>query len=693
VFGSGMEHAFSKLSIDHACTLCAIPLESEGSPHTGAETAITWKSKHRFQTQNVQWHLGLDPLCKACLFIIEAVVEFCRRTDVLKGLNEINISVENGRPKISHWKWTDDIDLDFSAQSTNHSLFEGRLALNAESSGYTGSEMAVQWAKTRLETCDSEHLKCRTTGAHHNPPLRILDLDLLDLENPENSIIELTYGDTSVGMRYVCLSYCWGPPEDQILRLLSRNLRSFENNGIRWSSLPPAHRDVSLFIKRLGYRYMWVDSLCIIQDSFYDKFSEIRDMGSIFAGCDLVVAISHSSTVKTAAFVSSAASDIGYPVPDRLHESEAAADSSDHQKLVIKVRNAAPHYPLFERSGTIKAQRLKHFPLLDRGWTLQEMVLPRRVLQFGSKELLWECLTCADCECGDQSHSSVSAPMSTSSELDTTVHQRTRLSLADSNPSRLSTLEEKMEMWCTLVCEFGSRKLTYGNDRENAITGIAENLLLTIPNGIYAHGHWSCKLHYTLSWFCRNLTSKGAGRKPSWSWASFIPKNGSDIYFPSSWLLQSAMESKHTHIELFPVITERKRISHYELKVKARVFRLDIHHNNQSRRERSKSMFRLKRFNKAHPEPTVWYFSDAPSWVDMVDELWVLELLDGPWRKSGGDEWQWHCLVLQRIGKRGETVRYRRNGHARFVSSSRVDSLCKLLQPQVIKETEMFRIE
>jgi hypothetical protein len=74
---------------------------------------------------------------------------------------------------------------------------------------------------------------------------------------------------------YVALSYCWGA--DQTIKTKLASLVSHED-GIRVETLPKTIQDAIHITRELGIDFLWVDSLCIIQDRAEDLAKEVVDM-------------------------------------------------------------------------------------------------------------------------------------------------------------------------------------------------------------------------------------------------------------------------------------------------------------------------------------------------------------------------------------------------------------------------------
>jgi Heterokaryon incompatibility protein (HET) len=127
-------------------------------------------------------------------------------------------------------------------------------------SGDTSSNEALTWAKLCLADCRKIHPKCQQSE-ECTMLTRLLDLSQFDEARPEESSIPVIQTNNQP-VPYVCLSYCWG--KNQSVLLTDSNLKNFTQDGIPWSILPKTIQEAIHFTYRLCYRYLWVDSLCII---------------------------------------------------------------------------------------------------------------------------------------------------------------------------------------------------------------------------------------------------------------------------------------------------------------------------------------------------------------------------------------------------------------------------------------------
>ena len=115
-------------------------------------------------------------------------------------------------------------------------------------------EAASDWVKK----CEGTHISCWSERAEVSLPTRVLDLSAV----AEMGTVTIVDGQ-GLRERYVALSYCWGGKSP--LRALKSNIHQLRE-GVSIEKLPKTAQDTVLVCRRLGIRYLWIDSLCIVQD-------------------------------------------------------------------------------------------------------------------------------------------------------------------------------------------------------------------------------------------------------------------------------------------------------------------------------------------------------------------------------------------------------------------------------------------
>jgi hypothetical protein len=208
-------------------------------------------------------------------------------------------------------------------------------------------------------------------------PKRLIDLGALNA-SPATPKIMHTRGRQE---QYVALSYCWGLT--QPVRTKIGNLGEMEKS-IPVERLPQTIRDAFLVARKLDIQYIWINALCIIQDSEEDWQSEARRIGAIYAN-------SYFSIAATAA----------------THSGEGFLWSRTLDRVLIPFRRNATS----KIEGTVCFRQPSDFlrdhqeyvlgsPLLKRAWVLQETLLSRCTVHFSSKQIYWECCSTFGAEDG-----------------------------------------------------------------------------------------------------------------------------------------------------------------------------------------------------------------------------------------------------------------------------------------------------
>ena len=341
-------------------------------------------------------------------------------------------------------------------------------------------------------------------------PTRVLDLGLGD-RNEDPALIE-TCG---LAGRYVCLSHCWG--QSRCIKT-TRSTHDKWKLGIPWSMLPQTYQDAIVITRRLGIQYIWIDSLCIIQDDSADWERESSQMASVYGNSFLTIAATFAADGNGGCFPT-------YSV--QLHELSLLTPTGEQH--TVFVRKHLPHSPYSDRYD----ERNQNPPLLERAWTFQEHLLAPRVLQCTKSELIWECNSALCCECsylqpGDAFFKSAYAKATTTSET------KPLLPLDENSTTvpgliTLSQISDVRAHWEELVQRYSKRRLTFSSDKLPALSGIAKQLQPLLGPGYFA-GLWEQDLLHGLFWEVQSRVSPRRTAEytaPTWSWASV---NGQVFY-------------------------------------------------------------------------------------------------------------------------------------------------------------------
>lgn len=315
------------------------------------------------------------------------------------------------------------------------------------------------------------------------------------------------------------------------------------SNGIPLTRFPPLFLDVITICRALRIQYLWIDALCIIQDSTDDWEMQSAQMASIYSNSYLTIAASSCSDTQGSLFtdrwtyvtlpsgnrtkvgVGSVTTEVG----DYTYRIRHFIDCA-HQRFTL-ADNAQNH--------------VADAPLLTRAWAFQERLLPNRTLHFHAEELVWECKAGVRCECGSlddrglkeaeyqglSDYTSIPkiTPWLTQADpwLKPFVAQIDRPYIDTKGPYSIPC-----GIWMDLVSEFSRLSLTYEHDRLPALSGLAAKLS-DKQLGRYVAGIWTEELPRLLLWEVCSDAEKPDRRSmavkpsaPSWSWASVPLSSG-----------------------------------------------------------------------------------------------------------------------------------------------------------------------
>jgi len=208
----------------------------------------------------------------------------------------------------------------------------------------------------------------------HRCPLNYdveLPTRLVDLGMPDREMLRLYAPEPGITGKYVALSYCWG--KSQAFTATPKSI-STQFRGFPLMSLPKTIQDAIRVTRGMGIRYLWVDSLCILQGSDAvsqtDWKRESSRMESIYGNAYFTIA-------------AAAASNCGEGF---LHPRSC--------NLPFRIRSDSG-VPIREGLITVAPSKIsrewKDEPINTRGWTLQERILSTRVISFSLHETTFLC--------------------------------------------------------------------------------------------------------------------------------------------------------------------------------------------------------------------------------------------------------------------------------------------------------------
>lgn len=265
---------------------------------------------------------------------------------------------------------------------------------------------------------------------------------------------------------YMALSYCWGSDLVGVLATTKENINT-HLKGIQILSLPPTVQDAVSVCRRLGIRFIWVDSLCIIQNDNADWRREAASMRLVYSNSRLTI-VAHTATYCKERFLG-----IRCCAQPSWQRNFWSNFGQDRRRFHLRVGENFSNGVSTTFSWGIRG----YSGVEKRGWTSQECILSPRIIHFAGVEMIWECNNLCFCECG---HLSNYSPILPTKSL-------------FSNPRLHNFLSYNItgDRWTDLIVQYSTRELSHQSDKLVALSGLAEPASTrTGGTRIYLAGLW-----------------------------------------------------------------------------------------------------------------------------------------------------------------------------------------------------------
>lgn len=350
------------------------------------------------------------------------------------------------------------------------------IALNAS--------IGRQW----IDRCMQMHPKCQQLMSKGWCPTRLLDV------SDQSLLTVIETKALNIISPYMTLSHCWGSSE--IPRLTINSYATFKT-GIWIANLPPTFVDAVAVARTYNIQYIWIDSLCIIQDSVSDWTKEATSMSEVYRNSVCNIGASAASSGASGLFY---ARDCDLVRPPRL--------TYDDREYMI-------FWTTMWYEGVSKA------PLHKRGWVVQERWLCPRMLHFGAEQLFWECRTATASEAlpefAQHEDFFISGKIGEGRPLSGDAYGLEREGVV------ASTLGVP---WSSLIDIYSEADLTVQSDKMVALSGLVSAFSMQHPEDQYLAGLWKRNFVAQLPWYTRVAARNRIPEKyttyvaPSWSWLS-----------------------------------------------------------------------------------------------------------------------------------------------------------------------------
>lgn len=471
-----------------------------------------WLSCHKLRVSDLR--TSAEAGCATCSIAQRGLCAAAPRR--LTGSEVVKLLVQKDQIKVYH---EDESREYLFRASPGHPKLWKQLRYAPLQTASLGSEESFAVMRSWIKACEENHPheQCSRNGNALLPRRVVYIHPNTDPGNrpPVLSLLEPLAGTTG---KYIALSHCWGT--EPVLRTTHANFSQLCSR-IDSSDLPLTFSDAVRYTQALGIAYLWIDSLCIIQDDLQDWDTESAKMTSIYHDAYLVIAAGASASDQEGLLYERPSLTRGKPL-----ESKEGSGVFD-----LLVQEEVPHAAGLFPSAMVGS------PINSRAWCMQELILARRSISFFKEELIWECHSCLDCECGKITSSSHTSPTTYRENLEN--FEMTPLWFGWDNPlfgdsfnvvykwkpyTFFADPETIFNEWRHLtVPAYSARALSKPKDRLPAAAGIA-SLIARKYNQEYLAGIWSRDLECGLMWSVPPSPELAPAPDdyiaPSFSWAS-----------------------------------------------------------------------------------------------------------------------------------------------------------------------------
>ncbi|KAI0006658.1 heterokaryon incompatibility protein-domain-containing protein [Xylariaceae sp. FL0662B] len=355
------------------------------------------------------------------------------------------------------------------------------------SSSNTSSEETFSKIRAWLKNCEIHEAGRGRRSITRNgsvAPTRLLEIGT----GRNRPTVRVISGQYAKSCCYATLSHCWGGGSPTML--LSDNFDIFHHN-IPWDVLPLTFQEAILAVQRLGISYLWIDALCIIQDSEEDWAREAARMTDVYWNCYVNISADSSTDPQGGLF--------------------RQRDPLARKSFVIPNSRSDTGRCLYCCYIHEFTQDVERAPLKERAWVVQERLLSPRIVHFCATQVHWEC-----------------AQLITSESLPAklNIHRLTIFTYKKSSLWHRTLSKQRIDelygLWAGVVVSYSRGKLSVPSDRSVAIAGLARAFfhLLNLQPADYVCGLFRPRFLQHLMWYAWKSQGRVDHATPSWSWLS-----------------------------------------------------------------------------------------------------------------------------------------------------------------------------
>ncbi|KAH6725012.1 heterokaryon incompatibility protein-domain-containing protein [Leptodontidium sp. MPI-SDFR-AT-0119] len=360
--------------------------------------------------------------------------------------------------------------------------------------GNSRSSLRLELVREWIRICDEGQCS-RSGGCCPDPDRSRMPTRVIDVGDGYTACLVLTDKENmSEGAQYIALSHCWGmlsEKQREKSRTTTNNEKEWRTQGFPVKELPRTFQDAISVTRELGQRYLWIDSLCIIQGEGGDWATEATKMEAVFKNAYCTIAAT-SAKDSTDGFLNRPLKeiDLRYVVVPR------SSKPSDGKVYICTSIDD-------DFDGDVTKGVLN-----TRAWVLQERALSRRTIHFTKRQTYWECGGGVRCE--------------------TLTHMKNANLSFQSDPEfprsiKYRYVSTQIQLFQSLFRNYSTFGIAEHTDRPVAIESLAKALAKALDTVVY-YGIFECFLHRSLMWqpaqnaSLEKITYEDNRMPPSWSW-------------------------------------------------------------------------------------------------------------------------------------------------------------------------------